>query len=636
MPLALRAPVIPASSAGTQRHDQSRRNLPPRPPTPPQRTPPSPPTSHASALSRLPFLPLLLALRFFPIPFQLTCPLRHIRPGAQDSPAPQKIRPNCLSPARTPSGGSGWRETVPPFTPTLGPRPVARSGAPETRPAPRTRSIGRAERRRRHTPASAVTMNRDETPESPPHARHPDVRRRGDLHAPDLPQVSEGPGVAGDPHQDHRRRALRPQLLQPAALGLRPRQRSRDQGRGRRRNPLRPPGPGFALRLLRQQLHPRELRLGPERRRRHPEHDAHGPQPRRGQLLGRHPGRCRPHPPHPGPAGRTRNPGPGPLRLPRTHPQGPPPPRHRHPAALRQVQGPPQLAQQRRSRGMDPRTDPRLPDGQDPQRRPLQQTRPLRARRRPASPGRIRPRAGRPLAGRPTPHRPLHRGNRLQVPQGRPHLRRDDRPGLRIRPGPRPANPAPRALPRRLPRRPRGLRRDVADLQAGGLSARRAAPVPGHHAPARQGRRPALPGLRQPPLLPPPAALDARTHRPLRRRIRPGARPQPRPLQGRHPRRDPRRPARHRLAHSQPSPLLSPFPRPTRSNSAPAAKAAKSNSPARPSPESASCYNRSARPSAPSPASTPGTSSRPEASAANAPAARPAITDPQPSRLPAG
>ena len=187
MPLASRAPVIPASSAGTQRHDQSRRNLPPRPPTPPERTPPSPPTSHASALSRLPFLfpRLLRRLRFLlpsrpspagiqpslPLVHRLrpksalspapgtsmpTCPLRQIRPDAQDSPAPQKIRSNCLSPARTPSGGSGWRETVPPFTPTLGPRPGARSGVPGT------------------LPCSAHPVNR---PRRAPVAPHPRLRR---------------------------------------------------------------------------------------------------------------------------------------------------------------------------------------------------------------------------------------------------------------------------------------------------------------------------------------------------------------------------------------------------------------------------------------------------------------------------
>ena len=54
MPLALRALVIPASSAGTQRHGQSRRNLPPRPRTPPERTPPlfSLLTSPASRLAQ--------------------------------------------------------------------------------------------------------------------------------------------------------------------------------------------------------------------------------------------------------------------------------------------------------------------------------------------------------------------------------------------------------------------------------------------------------------------------------------------------------------------------------------------------------------------------------------------------------
>ena len=44
------SPVIPASSAGIQRPDPSRRNLPPRPRTHPGRTSPSSPTSLSSLL----------------------------------------------------------------------------------------------------------------------------------------------------------------------------------------------------------------------------------------------------------------------------------------------------------------------------------------------------------------------------------------------------------------------------------------------------------------------------------------------------------------------------------------------------------------------------------------------------------
>ena len=51
------------------------------------------------------------------------------------SPARQKIRQSYLSPARTPSGGSGWREIAPPFTPTRFAPPPAR---PQPRPTPAT------------------------------------------------------------------------------------------------------------------------------------------------------------------------------------------------------------------------------------------------------------------------------------------------------------------------------------------------------------------------------------------------------------------------------------------------------------------------------------------------------------------
>ena len=61
-PRPILRPVIPASAAGTQRHGQFQRNLPPRPRTPPERTCPSSPTtdssslpSHYSPLSPLPF-----------------------------------------------------------------------------------------------------------------------------------------------------------------------------------------------------------------------------------------------------------------------------------------------------------------------------------------------------------------------------------------------------------------------------------------------------------------------------------------------------------------------------------------------------------------------------------------------------
>ena len=89
------APVIPRLQRacpepverGTQRPDRSQRTPPPRqPPQPERASPPNPSQPQPS------------------------------------SPTRPKIRPSYLSPARTPSGGSGWREIAPPLHPRVSSR----------------------------------------------------------------------------------------------------------------------------------------------------------------------------------------------------------------------------------------------------------------------------------------------------------------------------------------------------------------------------------------------------------------------------------------------------------------------------------------------------------------------------------
>ena len=181
--------------------------------------------------------PLLPALRFprfrpFSVPFRshfsALFPLPFRPPSSQpqlSSPTRPKIRPRLPLASRTPLG-AGWREAVPPVTPSQTPPPTARpqprpSSAPTSprRPASRpglATSPRQALTHSRHTPAQSV---------SPGHGPHASPRHPGKMH-PAAPQEFFGKNsyCARDPPRFAPHQPPSPSApCVPKPLSLRPR-----------------------------------------------------------------------------------------------------------------------------------------------------------------------------------------------------------------------------------------------------------------------------------------------------------------------------------------------------------------------------------------------------------------------------
>ena len=179
--------VIPASSAGTQRPDRSQRTPPPRQPRQPE----------------------------------LASPQNPSQPQRSSS-TRQKTGPSYLSPARTPSGGSGRREIAPPFTPVCHSE-VRRGISPSAR-----------------TPSPTQTLHWFTPPPC-----HSQVTRDPVLSLPNAcPELAEGRNLAFIPCSPAapRRPSLTPSLWPDLANPRHPRRKSSNPRHSDRRSLTSPRG----------------------------------------------------------------------------------------------------------------------------------------------------------------------------------------------------------------------------------------------------------------------------------------------------------------------------------------------------------------------------------------------------------